>query len=98
MRTRAAPSGRVTVEGRVVAVRTRESDEWGTQYSMVVRLRNGVAVWSTVPRRLEESLGWRPVETLRGERVRFTATLEPSPDDPHFAFARRPRSAELLKR
>ena len=91
-----APSGRMTVEGRVVAVKVRESERWGTLYGIVVRLRNGSAVYSTVPRRLEESLGWEPVEALRGKRVRFTATFEPANRDPHFSFARRPRGAELL--
>ncbi len=86
----------MTVDGRVVAVRVIESEQWGTQYGMVVRLPNGTAVYSTVPRGLEEALGWEPVEALRGMRVRFTATFEPSPRDPHFAFGRRPRSAVLL--
>ncbi len=90
-----APRGRMTVEGRVISVKRTESERWGSQYGMVVRLRNGVVVWSSVPRRLEESLGWDPVETLRGKRVRFTATFEPSERDPRFAFAQRPRDAEL---
>jgi hypothetical protein len=33
-------------------------------------------------------------EMLRGHRVRFTATFEPS--GPRFAFARRPRDAQIL--
>jgi hypothetical protein len=86
----------MTVDGRVVAVRAIESERWGTQYGMVVRLPNGTAVYSTVPRRLEEALGWEPVEALQGRRVRFTATFEPSERDPRFAFARRPRDAILL--
>lgn len=95
-RTGQPPSGPMTVEGRVVAVSVRESERWGTQHGMVVRLRNGASVYTTIPRRLEESLGWEPVEALRGRRVRFTATFEPSQRDPHFSFARRPRGAELL--
>lgn len=84
------------MDGRVVAVRATESERWGTQYGMVVRLRNGAAVYSKIPRRLEEALGWEPIEALRGKRVRFTATFEPSGRDPHFAFARRPRDAALM--
>ena len=84
----------MTVDGRVVAVRVVESERWGTQYGMIVRLRNGAAVYSTIPRRLEEAVELE-VRALRGRRVRFTATFEPSSRDPHFAFARRPRDARL---
>jgi hypothetical protein len=90
-----APSGRVTVEGRVLSVKVRQSDRWGTQYGMFVRLRNGTAVWCTVPRSLDEAVGLEP-ETLKGRRVRFTASFEPSGQDPHFAIARRPRDAVLI--
>jgi hypothetical protein len=87
------PSGRMTVEGRVVAVKRAESDEWGDYAGMTVRLRNGVTVWSSVPRSLNEVVS-QP-EALRGRRVRFTATFSPSDRDSRFAFARRPRDAEL---
>jgi hypothetical protein len=88
------PSGRMTVEGRVVAVKRVESDAWGSYIGMTVRLRNGVSVWSSIPRSLDEAVELEP-EALRGRRVRFTATFEPSHRDPHHAFARRPRDAEL---
>ena len=88
-----APSGRMTVEGRVISVQARESERWGTRYGMVLRLQNGTTVWSSVPRSLDEAVGMEP-ETLRGHRVRFTATFEPS--GRRFAFARRPRDAQML--
>ena len=84
------------VEGRVVSVKVTESDRWGTRYGMAVRLRNGVVVWSSVPRSLDEAVGLEP-EALRGRRVRFTATFEPSERDPRFAFARRPRDAKMTR-
>jgi len=62
---------------------------------MAVRLRNGVVVWSSVPRSLDEAVELEP-EALQGRRVRFTATFEPSERDSRFAFARRPRDAMLL--
>jgi len=34
-----APSGRMTVEGRIVAVKLRESERWGVQCVMVVLSR-----------------------------------------------------------
>ncbi len=81
------PDGRMTVEGTVVAVRARESERFGTQFGMVVALRNGATVWSSVPRSLDEAVELEP-ERLQGRRVRFTATFEPSRSDPRFAFAR----------
>jgi hypothetical protein len=94
MRPGQVPSGRMTVEGRVISVTARESERWGLQYRMTVRLRNGTTVWSSVPRALDEAVEMEP-QTLRGQRVRFTATFEPSERDPRFAFGRRPRDAEL---
>lgn len=90
-----APSGRTSVEGRVVSVKRREIGRWGIAYGMTVRLRNGVAVWSNVPRALDEAVEMEP-KRLEGKWVRFTATFEVSGQDPHFAFARRPRDAEML--
>lgn len=89
------PSGRMTVEGRVVSVKLSESERWGSYYGMAVRLRNGAIVWSSVPRSLDEAVEMEP-EALRGRRVRFTATFEASERDPRFAIARRPRDANLL--
>jgi hypothetical protein len=85
----------MTVEGRVISVRARESERWGVQYGMTVRLRNGTTVHSTIPRSLDEAVGLE-VDALRGKRVRFTATFEPSQRDPHFAFARRPCDAAVV--
>jgi hypothetical protein len=89
------PTGRMTVEGRVISVKRTETERWGVVYGMAVRLRNGTVVWSSVPRSLDEAVEMEP-ELLQGRRVRFTATFEPSERDPRFAFARRPRDAMLL--
>jgi hypothetical protein len=85
----------MTVGGRVISVKVTESERWGTGYGMAVRLRNGVVVWSSVPRSLEKAVELEP-EALQGRWVSFTATFEASERDPHFAFARRPRDAMLL--
>jgi hypothetical protein len=89
------PSGRMTVEGRVVSVKLSESERWGSYYDMAVRLRNGAIVWSIVPRSLDEAVKME-TEALRGRRVRFTATFEVTEQVPRFAFARRPRNASLI--
>ena len=57
------PSGRMTVDGRVVAVRVIESEQWGTQYRMVIRLPNSTAVYSTV------RVGWNRLYTARPPRT-----------------------------
>ncbi len=93
LRPSEAPSGRMTVEGRVLSVKANESERFGIRYGMTVRLRNGSTVWSSIPRSLDEAVGLEP-ESLRGRRVRFTATFEPT--GPRFAFARRPRDASLI--
>jgi hypothetical protein len=85
----------MTVVGRVISVKVTESERWGTRYGMAVRLRNGVVVWSSVPRSLDKAVELEP-EALQGRWVSFTATFEASERDPHFAFARRPRDAMLL--
>jgi hypothetical protein len=89
-----APWGRMAVEGRVISVKVTESERWGSRYRMAVRLRNGVVVWSSVPRSLDEAVELEP-QALQGRWVSFTATFEASERDPHFAFARRPRDAGL---
>lgn len=101
-----APSGRVVVEGEVVMVREYDGD-YGSTWKMMVRADDGWKAFVTVPRGLEpESYTGGTVDdpksfvaqmaALKGQRVRFTATLAPKADDPTFAIAKRPVKAEVL--
>lgn len=74
------PSGRVTVRGEVVSVKSVES-QYGITLKMLVRAVEGFKVWCTVPRGLAVD---------RGGAVAIVVTLEPSADDPKFGFGKRP--------
>jgi hypothetical protein len=100
-----APTGRVEVTGQVLRTWSRES-EYGTQYKFRVITDAGYVVISTIPKAvintLQDELGdrinvWARTEDLKDRRVRFTATLEPTPDDVTAAFASRPSKAVLIK-
>lgn len=96
-----APAGRVEVEGTVVNVKWVES-QYGGSLKMLLEADAGYRVWATVPKDLtmilvERDNGWQEYrEVTVGERVAFTATLEPSADDATFAFAKRPSKARLV--
>jgi len=74
------PSGRVMVQGEVVSTKCVES-AYGMTVKMLVKAEEGFKVWCTVPSGLSAA---------KGETVKFTATLEPSADDPKFGFGKRP--------
>jgi hypothetical protein len=80
-----APTGKVEVEGEVLTTK------WTTgqfpAYKMMVKADTGYRVWVTVP---------QAIDPEKGDRVRFTATLEQSDDDATFAFGKRPTGAELV--
>ena len=82
-----APVGRVVVQGEVLKVEAREND-YGVRYVMTVKADAGWLCWGTVP----SGLG----DVQRGDRVQFTATLEPSARDPKFALYSRPAKAAVL--
>lgn len=73
-----APSGRVTVTGLVLSLKTQESD-WGITTKMLVKLENNAKVWLTAPADVE-----------RGDTITVKATFEISKDDKSFAFGKRP--------
>lgn len=88
------PEGRQTVEGVIVSTKWQEnhfSYYGGGSLKMVVRADEGWSVWATVPSSIEGD-----ADSLKGRRIRFTATLERSDRDDLFAFAKRPTKAELL--
>ena len=79
------PTGRVTVEGVVLA--KKESEGYGfsrysapeTVWKLLIRLDNGSKVW-----------GSRFANLDKGSRIKFTASFEASKDDPKFGFYKRP--------
>jgi hypothetical protein len=82
---RAVPTGRIVIEGVVVARKLQESN-YGTTYKLLIE-GEGWKVWGTEPRALYAE---------KGDRVRLTATVEASADDPAFGFYSRPTKAEKL--
>lgn len=86
-----APTGRATVRGVVVSLKTHES-QWGASLKMTVKVATPAGVWlawGTVPADLVGKVA-------RGDEVEFDATLEAG-REPHFAFAKRPTRASVVK-
>lgn len=80
--------GRITVEGEVLKSEWRDND-YGGKLVWTVKTDEGWLVWGTVP----SSMG----NPERGDRVRFSAEVTPSGDDPKFGFYKRPTKAEYLE-
>jgi len=85
-----APQGRCQVEGTIVGSK-EHADEFGVKTKVVVRSDEGWSAWVTLPDPLAAQ------GNPKGRRVRLTATLERSNDDPAFAFGKRPSKAEFLE-
>lgn len=84
------PEGRYEIEGTIVSTKW-QSSQYGETLKMLVVLDNELhKVWGTVPSAL-----WDDAD--KGARVRFTATVERSEDDPAFGFYKRPTKAEVLE-
>lgn len=81
------PTGRLVIEGKILSTKWVEND-FGGSLKMLVESAEGWKVWGTVPSALSEF--------ENGTMVRFTATVEPSKDDPVFGFFKRPTKAEVL--
>lgn len=86
------PTGRMVVEGTVVSIKSVESN-FGyhntTTWKMLVVTEAGWKVYGTIPSSIL-------MDTEKGTKVRFTATLEPSKDDALFGFFSRPAKAEVI--
>jgi hypothetical protein len=74
------PTGRLEITGEVIGMKVQES-YFGDVTKILVKADSGFKVW-----------GSRFDNVHRGDRVRFTATVEPSADDPKFGFFKRPRA------
>lgn len=103
-----APSGKQTVSGTVVSLKSQETYFGGVrqvQLKMLVVADEGWKVWSTVPASLTDIpikdetgyvMGSRSINP--GEHITFSVTLEPSPDDKKFTFGKRPTKAILSEK
>jgi len=81
-----APSGRVTVTGKILSVKDQDSD-FGVTFKLLLQATEGYKVWATVPGALWQN---RSAEDLRGLTITIKVTLTPSPSDTKFAFGKRP--------
>ena len=79
------PTGTVEIEGTIKTVKFVEA--YGS-YKIKVVSDAGWSVWGTLPRAIDRA--------EVGDRVRFTATVEPSKDDATFGFFKRPRNPERV--
>lgn len=87
------PTGKgLEIAGEVVSTRVRDGYMGRGEHKMLVRHADGWRVWSTVPRDLLASADH--LDELQGQRVRFTADVTASQDDPAFGYAARPRKAQ----
>ncbi|QDF14241.1 ssDNA binding protein [Microbacterium phage IAmGroot] len=82
---REVPTGRVVIEGVVLAKKLQES-AYGSTFKLLIE-GDGWKVWGTEP---------RAIDAHKGDRVRLTATVEASADDAAFGFYSRPTKAEVL--
>jgi hypothetical protein len=88
------PVGRVTITGVVLSTKLVEDrfarSRYGdaTTLKMLVKDDSGFKVFGTVPASLMAG-----GDQLRGHRVTFTASVEPSRDDVKFGFFKRPTNA-----
>jgi hypothetical protein len=80
-----APKGRVELTGTIVGLKSVEG--WGydqTVMKMIVKAEAGWKVFVTVPDALFDG------EELKGRTITMRVTVEPSDDDPKFAWGKRP--------
>jgi len=80
-------AGRQALAGTLVSTKFVDG-YYGSTFKMLVKLDDGNKVFGTVPSGLDAE---------PGSRIEFTATVEPSRDDPHFGFFSRPTKAKNIE-
>jgi len=86
------PAGRQTIEGTILSVKEAEND-FGVTWKMLVEVsipEGSYRVFGTVP----GSICGIGVGSLKGRRVKLTATVQPK--EPGFGFYSRPTGAQLV--
>lgn len=93
------PSGRIEIQGTVLSVKTEDDGPYGPTTRMLVQADAGYKVYGSRPSNQigpdGQTLDPRCFE--RGDRVMFTATVQPSSDDPKFGFFKRPAKGRVLQ-
>ena len=102
------PEGKLAIEGEIVSHKFQDS-AYGTTLKMLVKLDNGNKVWGTMPESIRELQrgdydgegNWiEPrfpnLDALKGQRIRFNATVTRSDNDEHFGFFKRPTQAKVI--
>lgn len=87
----AIAEGKTEIEGTVTSTKVVESNfGYRPTYTlkMLVTADDGNKFWGTVPASLSE--------VAKGDRVKFSATVNPSDNDAHFAMFKRPTKASLV--
>lgn len=80
------PSGRLSIEGVVIARKWVDSD-WGSTCKLMIKHDDGWRVWVTEP---------SSVQCEIGDRCSMTVTITPSDDDHSFGFGSRPSKAQIV--
>jgi hypothetical protein len=80
------PRGKVQITGTVLTTKEQESI-YGITWKMLVKHATGYTVWGTIPSSISD--------VSKGAIVTFTATVEPSNNDPKHGFYKRPTQATI---
>jgi hypothetical protein len=91
-------AGKATVEGTVTSAKEKFT-QFGAAWKMVVADAQERKVFVTVPRAWVEAIEGihgRVDVALKGCAVRMDVTVEPSENDPFFAFGARPANAKIV--
>lgn len=83
------PEGRIVVTGTVLSTKFQEG-YYGTEHKMLVQDDTGFKVWGTVPSKISS--------VQKGDRIQYTVTVKPSPNDAKFGFGSRPSKATILEK
>lgn len=87
----------IEIEGTIVSTKWVDND-YGGSVKMLVKDDRGFKVYGTMPKALDATFNERNehVAAGRGDRIKFSATVEASRDDVAFGFFKYPRKAERL--
>ena len=82
------PKGKVEITGEIVSIKVKEG--WGGYDRIVMTVKDdrGFLVWGTLPNNIPSD--------SKGNRIKFSANVEPSDNDPKFGFFKRPTKAEKI--
>jgi len=103
--TATAPIGKASVEGTILSVKTGQTQGKYHRFKFVVLvdIGGGVKVWGKAKGEWSHHaiLGATPIGDApfqkKGDKVKFTATFEPSKKDPLFGFFKRPSKWEVIE-